>query len=164
MGYGGPAGLIAALAVVVRMAAPLGAAAGCAPDTVELRGPSGVARFSVEIADTPDEQARGLMFREHMASSAGMLFVFPRPKHAVFWMKNTLIPLDMLFIDATGRVTRVHPQAVPQDETPIDGGDGVKMVLEINGGLAARLGLAEGAEMRSAALEPSGALWPCSAP
>lgn len=161
MGYGRPSGLIAALLAAL---AAQGATAGCAPDTVEVRAPSGTARFSVEIADTPEEQAQGLMFREHMASSAGMLFVFPEPKHAAFWMKNTLIPLDMLFIDSTGRVARVHSNAIPHDETPIEGGDGVLMVLEINGGLAARMGIAEGAEMRHPALDQSSAVWPCTAP
>jgi uncharacterized membrane protein (UPF0127 family) len=161
MGYGRPSGLIAALLAAL---AAQGATAGCAPDAVEVRGPSGTARFSVEIADTPEEQAQGLMFREHMASSAGMLFVFPQPKHAAFWMKNTLIPLDMLFIDSTGRVARVHSNAIPQDETPIDGGDGVLMVLEINGGLAARMGIAAGAELRHPALDQSSAVWPCAAP
>ena len=140
---------------------PALAGAACAPDTVELRGPSGVARFHVELADEPAEQAKGLMFREKMATSAGMLFVFPAPKHASFWMKNTLIPLDMIFADAAGRVTRVHAMAVPGDETPIDGGEGVSMVLEINGGLAARLGIAPGSELRHSSLDQSLAAWPC---
>ena len=149
--------------VLILLAALLPGVAGaaCAPETVELRGPSGVARFNVEVADDPAEQARGLMFRDKMATSAGMLFVFPAPKHASFWMKNTLIPLDMIFVDATGTVTWVHPQAVPGDESPIDGGDGVAMVLEINGGLAARLGIVPGAELRHPAVAQAGAVWPC---
>jgi len=142
---------------------PALAGAACAPDTVELRGPSGVARFHVELADDPAEQAKGLMFREKMAASAGMLFVFPKPKHASFWMKNTLIPLDMIFADAAGRVTRVHAMAVPGDETPIDGGEGVAMVLEINGGLAARLGIAPGAELRHPSVDQANAAWTCAA-
>lgn len=135
--------------------------AACAPDTVELRGPGGVQRFSVEIADTEAERSQGLMFREKMPASAGMLFVYEQPKHAYFWMKNTLLPLDMVFADATGLVTSVHSNAVPQDETPIDGGAGVAVVLEINGGLAARMGIAPGVEMRSAALDQSVAAWRC---
>ena len=136
--------------------------AACAPDTVELRGSSGVQRFSVEIADTEAERSQGLMFREKMPASAGMLFVYEQPKHAYFWMKNTVLPLDMVFADASGRVTSVHSNAVPQDETPIDGGDGVAAVLEINAGLAARMGIAPGSEMRSAALDQSVAAWTCA--
>ncbi len=136
-------------------------AAACAPDTVELRGPGGVARFSVEVADSAAEQQRGLMFREKMAASAGMLFVFPKPKHAQFWMRNTLIPLDMIFADAAGRVTVVQANAIPRDETPIDGGRGVAVVLEINGGLAARLGIVPGSELRHPAIAQAGAVWAC---
>ncbi|MEO5613875.1 MAG: DUF192 domain-containing protein [Cypionkella sp.] len=136
--------------------------AGCAPDTVELRGPAGVQRFSVEIADSEAERSKGLMFREHMPASAGMLFIYDQPKHAYFWMKNTLLPLDMVFADATGLVTAVHSNAVPQDETPIDGGAGVAVVLEINGGLAARMGIAPGSVLRSVALNQSVAAWACS--
>lgn len=135
--------------------------AACAPDAVELRGPSGQQRFSVEVVETPGEQAQGLMFRETLATSAGMLFVFPKPKRAQFWMKNTLIPLDMIFADATGVVTRVHSDAVPQDTTGIDGGPGVSFVLEINGGLAKRMGIAGGTQMRHPAIQQSVASWPC---
>ena len=147
------------------LAAILGAGpvfAGCAPDTAELRNGADVVRFSVEIADTADERARGLMFREKMASSAGMLFVYETPHRARFWMKNTLIPLDMVFADATGRVTAVHANAIPQDETAIDGGDGVVVVLEINGGLAARMGIEPGSVLRHPALDQTTALWPCA--
>ncbi len=136
--------------------------AACAPETVELRGPSGIQRFHVEVADDPDEQSKGLMFREKLAASSGMLFVFDKPKHAQFWMKNTLIPLDMIFADSTGTVTQVHANAIPHDETPIDGGDGVVFVLEINGGLAKSLGVTPGTELRHPTVEQSGAAWHCS--
>ncbi|MFT4148960.1 MAG: DUF192 domain-containing protein [Paracoccaceae bacterium] len=136
-------------------------AAQCRPDVVDIRWPGGKARFQVELAETPEAQQRGLMFRAELAPSAGMLFVFPEAKHASFWMKDTLIPLDMLFADASGRITRIHPDAIPHDETPIDGGGGVKFVLEINGGLAARLHMPEGAEMRSPVIEPRTAAWAC---
>jgi hypothetical protein len=76
-------------------------------------------------------------------------------------MRNTLIPLDMIFADATGLVTRVHSNAVPLDETSIDGGEGVALVLEINGGLAKRLGLGPGAVLRSEAVDQGQALWRC---
>ena len=79
-----------------------------------------------------------------------------------FWMKNTLIPLDMIFADASGTVTRVHPNAVPQDLSVIDGGEGVRYVLEINGGMAKRMGIVEGAQMRAGAIAQTDAVWPCS--
>ena len=137
------------------------AVADCRPDTVDLRWPGGTARFHVDLADTPELQSRGLMYRAQMASSTGMLFVFPEPKHASFWMKNTLIPLDMLFLDAEGRVSKIHENAVPHDETAIDGGEDVKFVLEINGGLVARLHLPKGAEMRHPSILQNNAAWPC---
>lgn len=160
MGCGGAHGrLIAALAVALGLAGPV--SAGCAPDAVEIRGPFGQARFAVELADDGAERAQGLMFRESLPRSAGMLFVYPEPQRASFWMKNTLIPLDMIFADRTGRVTRVHANAVPGDLTPIDGGEGVLAVLEINGGLAGRLGIAPGAELRHPAFGAAAA-WPCA--
>ena len=92
--------------------------AGCQAGQVELRWQGGAARFGVEIADDPAERAQGLMNRAKMASSAGMLFVYDRPQHAYFWMKDTLLPLDMLFFDKTGRVTSVHSDAVPLHHSP----------------------------------------------
>lgn len=148
-------GLIALLAG----AGPLHAA--CAPDRLDLRGPSGVARFHVEVADTGEERSRGLMFREKLASSAGMLFVYDKPESVAFWMKNTLIPLDMIFADATGTVKSVHSGAVPGDLTPIRGGDGIQFVLEINGGMAKRLGITAGTVIRHPAIPPATAAWPC---
>ncbi len=160
MGSGGARAGLTGLFLVLAGAA----GADCAPGTLALRGPDGaVAQFSVEVADEPDERAQGLMFRKTMPSSTGMLFVYTAPQRSMFWMRNTLIPLDMVFMDAAGRVTRVHSDAVPLDETPIDGGTGVRYVLEINGGLAKRLGIAPGHEMRHPAVEPSVAAWPCGA-
>lgn len=150
-------------AVLLLAALQAGAAvAACDPGQAELRGGARVVRFAVELADDADERARGLMFRPSMASSAGMLFVYERPQHAVFWMKNTLIPLDMIFADATGLVTHVHENAVPMDETTILGGRDVTYVLEINGGLAGRLGIAPGAVMRSDLIAQAGAAWACN--
>jgi len=139
---------------------PASAEAACDPGRVDLRWSAGSESFAVEVADDADERARGLMFRESLDPAAGMLFVYETPRRASFWMKNTLIPLDMIFADATGTVTRVHANAVPGDLTPVDGGDGVAFVLEINGGLAARLGIEPGAELRHPAIGPAAA-WPC---
>jgi len=136
--------------------------AACTPGSLDLRWPGGQAHFTVEVAADQAAREKGLMFREHMASSAGMIFVYQAPNHARFWMKNTLIPLDMIFADETGLVTVVHSDAIPQDLTPIDGGEGVMYVLEINGGLAKRIGIAAGAEMRFDLIDPSKALWSCA--
>jgi len=151
--------LILSLCVTAPMAAP--AQAACRSDQLEVRWDGGQARFSVEVADDDAERARGLMFRESMPRSAGMLFVYENPRRAQFWMKNTLIPLDMIFADDRGVVTRVHSNAVPKDLTTIDGGDGVRFVLEINGGLAKRLGIGPGAEMRHPSI--AAPVWACDA-
>jgi len=135
--------------------------AECRSDEVVLAGDFGQVRFNVEVARTPEEQARGLMYVESMPSSAGMLFAYPTPRNVSFWMRNTLIPLDMIFIDVTGTVARVHANAVPLDETPIPSEGRVSGVLEINGGLAARIGIAPGALVRHPELPQDTARWPC---
>ncbi|WP_095589777.1 DUF192 domain-containing protein [Actibacterium ureilyticum] len=152
----------AAAAALWLAAAGVGAAQACDPAVAQLKGDWGQARFAVEVADDATERARGLMDRTHMPSGSGMLFVYDRPQRVAFWMRNTLIPLDMIFLDATGTVRRVHHRAVPLDETPIDGGDGVFAVLEINGGLAERVGIAEGSVMRHPAFAAPDAAWPCA--
>ena len=137
------------------------AQAACDPLRADLRGAWGQARFTVELADTPETRATGLMHRASMPRSVGMLFIYEAPTTASFWMQNTLIPLDMIFVNPQGRVTHVHHNAIPHDTTPIPGGDNVLMVLEINGGLAQRFGIAEGSELRHPRLAQDGALWPC---
>ncbi len=159
MGKRHTAGLILALS----LAAPAGAAAACRADQVELRLAGGsAARFSVEVADDATEAARGLMHRETLPASAGMLFIYPSPRRVSFWMENTLIPLDIVFADMTGTVTRVHANAVPLDRTAIDGGAGVQFVLEINGGLAAALGIGPGAVLRHPGIDQFQAAWSCA--
>jgi uncharacterized protein len=149
------------LAVWLILGAGLAQAAECRNDTVQLRGDWGQARFTVELADTPATRSRGLMFVESMPKSAGMLFVYDAPQRATFWMRNTLISLDMIFADETGTVRHVHHNAIPGDETTIDGGSGILTVLEINGGMARAMGINEGSQMRHPAFEPVGAAWPC---
>ncbi len=101
------------------------------------------------------------MHRESLPRGAGMLFLYPFPRQASFWMRNTLIPLDMIFIDRTGTVTRVHSNAIPLDETAIDGGPNVLAVLEINGGMAAPMGLAPGVQIQHPLMPQGPAVWPC---
>nr|WP_047997022.1 DUF192 domain-containing protein [Puniceibacterium sp. IMCC21224] len=136
--------------------------AACRDDTLWLRGDWGSARFSVKVADTGAERAQGLMFVENMPQAAGMLFAYPAPGPVAFWMKNTLIPLDMIFADATGVVQRVHANAIPGDLTGIPGGDGIQYVLEINGGLAKSLGIVTGSEMQHPAISQDIAAWSCT--
>jgi uncharacterized membrane protein (UPF0127 family) len=151
---------VVVLVAVLASAGPL--VAGCADTTAEFRWEGGSARFAIEIADNNNERSRGLMFRESLSSGAGMLFIYDQPQNVAFWMKNTLLPLDMIFIGADGRVNGVHANAVPGDLTAIPGPPETLMVLEINGGLAERLGLGEGAELRHPTLDQETALWPCS--
>jgi len=101
-------------------------------------------RFDIELATTPDQRERGLMYRKSLGANAGMLFMYPDEEPVAFWMKNTLIPLDMLFIKADGQIVHVARNAVPLDETPIASGQPVRAVLEINGGAADALGIKEG--------------------
>src|ERR1700738_285504 len=101
-------------------------------------------KFSVEIATTPGQLQQGLMFRRALAPDAGMLFDYGRPGAAMMWMKNTLIPLDMLFVDAQGRIVNIHQRAVPQSLDVIPAAAPVRVVIELNGGTAARLGIAPG--------------------
>jgi uncharacterized membrane protein (UPF0127 family) len=100
--------------------------------------------FRVEIADTDDTREEGLMFRKSLAADAGMLFDFKTPQEVAFWMKNTLIPLDMLFIDQRGVIVNIKANAKPLSETPIPAGAPVLGVLEIRGGRAKELGVRVG--------------------
>ena len=137
------------------------ALAECSEDRVDLRGDWGKARFTVELADTPDERSLGLMNRPKMASSAGMLFLYEQAQRVAFWMENTLIPLDMIFMAPDGTVQRIHENAVPLDRTLIPGGDGILAVLEINGGMSKRLGITVGSQLRHPLLDQTIAAWPC---
>ncbi len=104
--------------------------------------------FSVEVARDEAAHERGLMYRRHLAPDHGMLFDFGRPRPAAMWMRNTYIPLDILFIDGVGRITKIHPQAQPHDETPIESNGRVRAVLELPGGTSERLGLKVGDRIR----------------
>ena len=100
--------------------------------------------FRVEVAITPEEHARGLMYRSHLDTDAGMLFVFEEPGVQRFWMKNTLIPLDMIFIGPDLRIAGVVENAAPETETERMVPARSQYVLEIGGGLSSRLGIHAG--------------------
>ena len=114
---------------------------------LEIRSGGTVHRFTVELARTADEQAYGLMNRTRLGPNEGMLFPFPVAKPASFWMKNTLIPLDMLFIRADGTVARIAANTVPHSLESVGVGEPVVAVLEIPGGRAAELGIDESARV-----------------
>jgi uncharacterized membrane protein (UPF0127 family) len=149
------------LAALLAAATGSASAQGCAPDALDLRDSDSTLRFQVEIADDEAERARGLMERGSLGRFSAMLFVYDQPGPVSFWMRNTLIPLDMLFFDSAGRLQSIHAEAVPLDLTPIPGGDAIQYVLEINGGLAGTLGIEPGAELRHPALDQTSAAWPC---
>jgi len=116
--------------------------------TVEIASKTGVHVFTVEIADTEQARERGLMFRKELPPGRGMLFDFHREQQVGFWMKNTLIPLDMIFIDGRGRIVSIAQDAKPMSEDVIMSGGQVRAVLEVDGGTARRLGIAPGDQVQ----------------
>jgi uncharacterized membrane protein (UPF0127 family) len=116
---------------------------GLAQVPLTIRSANGEHRFTVEVAATPEQQERGLMFRPSVGPDEGMIFPYDPPVNATFWMKNTLVPLDMVFIRADGTIARIA-HAVPLKLDPVPAGEPVAAVLEIRGGRAAELGIREG--------------------
>lgn len=122
------------------------AAADTVPLSIETA--KGARAFRVEVARTPAEQARGLMYRTTLAPDAGMIFPFDPPRPASFWMRNTYIPLDMLFIRADGTIAVIAANTTPLSLAPVESGEPVAAVLEIAGGRSAALGIREGDRVR----------------
>ncbi|MEO1530861.1 MAG: DUF192 domain-containing protein [Pseudomonadota bacterium] len=144
------------LAVILAAGAPPAAADGptCAVDRVIVEAAGGPVLYTVEIADEPAEHAEGLMFRTEMASDAGMLFLFETPRQASFWMRNTFISLDMIFIAPGGTVLNVAENTVPFSEAPQYSDGAAAAVLEVNAGEAARHGIGPGTATRHPTLTP----------
>ncbi len=105
---------------------------------------SGPHSFTVEVATTPAQMEQGLMFRRSLPPDSGMLFDYGAPSMAMMWMKNTLIPLDMLFVDSTGHIVNIHERAVPGSLATIAAAAPVRAAIELNGGTASRLGIRPG--------------------
>ena len=132
--------LVAPLALMASMAV----AADCDPAHVTVLTGSGPVGYVVEIADDPRERATGLMFRTEMPRDVGMLFIFDDPSPRSFWMKNTVLPLDIVFIDRAGRVLNIAERTTPFSEAPIPSDGDALAVLEVNAGEAARRGISPG--------------------
>lgn len=111
---------------------------------LRIRTAQGSHDFQVEVAQTGEQQAKGLMFRKKVEPNRGMIFPFPSPRPASFWMKNTLVPLDMLFIRPDGTIAMIAAETVPLSLEPVGTGEAIAAVLELAGGRAAELGIREG--------------------
>jgi uncharacterized membrane protein (UPF0127 family) len=135
-------------AIALSLALPV---AACAKDEqvaaipVVIQDGDTVHHFKVEVARTVEEQQQGLMFRTSLPADGGMIFPFEKPRIASFWMKNTLIPLDMIFIRADGSIDRIAENTIPESLEPVVSGGEVAAVLELAGGTSARLGIDEDA-------------------
>lgn len=125
-------------------AAPTGPQPPLPTSSLTIDTARGPVHFTVEVAADSTSRERGLMFRRHLGPNAGMLFDFHRPVMVSFWMKNTILPLDMLFIRADGTISTIHANAVPYSETPIPAAEPIRAVLEINGGRARALDIEPG--------------------
>jgi uncharacterized protein len=137
-----PVRALAAVSMLALVSMPL--AACSAEDSLVIHSESGDHAFNVEVVDTDESRARGLMYVEELAPDAGMLFDFLESRPVAFWMMNTFIPLDMLFIEADGTILNIHANARPHDRTSIPSAGPVQFVLEIPGGRAAELGIVAG--------------------
>jgi uncharacterized protein len=143
--------LVAAMFAVL-LSAPSASAQGLEPLTIVTA--TGEHVYQVEVAKTEAEHAKGLMFRRFMPADRGMLFEFQTNAPVAFWMKNTYISLDMVFIAPNGTVTRVVANAEPLSEAVIPSGGPCNAVLELNGGAAAEIGLKAGDKVRAAFFKP----------
>ncbi len=148
------AGLVAVYVLDGR--SPLSDAVGSVRHTepLEIVTKSGVRSFQVEIARTPEEHRTGLMFRTSLADDAGMLFLHDVPQELSMWMRNTYIPLDMVFIRADGMIHRIEAKTQPMSEEIISSQGAVTAVLEIAGGAAGRLGIVPGDKVEHSFFQP----------
>jgi uncharacterized protein len=144
---------VAALSAVLAFWAPTSALPQATRQALTVITDSGEHAFQVEIADDPRERALGLMFRRSMPANQGMLFDFGSEQPASFWMRNTYIPLDMVFINADGTVDSIAKRTTPLSEKSVPSKGAVRYVLEINGGLSDKLGIVSGDRVVGPAME-----------
>jgi uncharacterized membrane protein (UPF0127 family) len=141
--------LLVLIALMMVTAVPAGArAAEFRVEAMVIETESGRHSFATEIADTDPARARGLMFRRHLPANHAMLFIWGAPVEAAMWMKNTFIPLDMLFVAGDGRVVHIAADTTPHSLAVITAGQPVRAVIELAGGTAARLGIKTGSRVR----------------
>jgi uncharacterized membrane protein (UPF0127 family) len=131
------------------LAAPAVAPSGLPVETITIDTKTGPHSFTVEVAADEESREKGLMYRTAMAPDAGMLFDFKTPQLVSFWMENTVLPLDMLFVRANGTVARIKANATPYSRENIPSGEPVQLVIELNAGRAAALGITEGAKVHA---------------
>jgi len=132
------------LGVLLLLAHPVGAQVAFETSPLAIESASGTLSFEVELAVSPEQRRQGLMFREHLDSDQGMLFDFGRTAPVTMWMRNTLISLDMLFIEADGRIARIAADTEPLSDAVIGSGGPVRAVLELAAGTSAEQGIAVG--------------------
>jgi uncharacterized protein len=138
-------GIVAALFIAaVAMVAVLAPAQAAGQATIEIVSKTGVHAFKVELATNDAERERGLMFRKSLPEGQGMLFDFKHDQPVSFWMHNTYIPLDMIFIGGNGRVLHIAENAKPMSDALIPSGVPVRAVLEVIAGTVEKLGIADG--------------------
>ncbi len=142
-------GLVASLLLACCAELPQGASV-LPVETIRIDTAAGPQAFRVEVAADHVSQERGLMFRREMPPDAGMLFDLHQNERIAFWMKNTVLPLDMVFIRSDGTVSSIEPNATPYSTDPIPSAEPVRAVLEINGGRAYELGIKPGDRVHSA--------------
>jgi uncharacterized membrane protein (UPF0127 family) len=131
-----------------------GAAAALPSTTIAVHTAKGSDTFKVEVAGDHASQEKGLMFRKTMAPNAGMLFDFHTTVMTTFWMKNTILPLDIIFIRSDGTISSIAGNAVPYSEAPIPSSEPIRAVLEINGGRARALGIEPGDKVSGSIFTP----------
>ena len=147
----------AALGLIASLVAGQGIA--CPEDQIDIRTPAGVSTYSIEIADDAAERAQGLMFRESMARDHGMYFVYPTGREVAFWMKNTPLPLDIIYINERGIICSIAADTTPYSEKALPSGCAAQTVLELNAGEAKAAGIRVGAPVRHpAVVRPA---WKC---
>jgi len=135
---------VAAFLITLALLAPLDVSHAASTGTIVLKTETGDHNYDIEVATTDQERAIGLMYRRSLPENSGMLFLYDRPQPAAMWMKNTFIPLDMIFIAPDGTVHRIETYTEPFSTRSIYSGGDIVGVLELNAGQADKIGLKPG--------------------